>query len=140
MTGGRITLTPTSTTVNASVSEFWLLMNPGDIVSHETIRGAGRYLFNTATVPTGASDYGFSMEPGDLFCLAFESIEAMDKSIFGWVSLSYQHGVLSVVDSAFDADGGPMIVGGGSATPEPSSGLLLLVGGALLALRRRKML
>ena len=134
----RITLTPTSSTVNASVTELWLLMNPGDIVSYENIRGAGKYLFNTLTVPSGGSDYGFSMEHGDLVYLVFESIETTDKSIYGWVSLSYQYGVLSVVESAFDADGGPMIVGGGAFIPEPSSALLLLVGGAMLGLRRRR--
>ena len=54
---------------------------------------------------------------------------------YGWVELSGT----DVRASAWDLDGGPMIVGGGSAlTPEPSSALLLLVGGALLALKRRR--
>ena len=60
--------------------------------------------------------------------------------VYGWVEIGWgEYGNDPVVlSSAWDADGGPMIVGGGSAlTPEPSAALLLLVGGALLALRRR---
>ena len=138
ITGGRIALTPTASTVNASVTELWLLMGSGDIVSHETMRAADQYLFNTATSSFAESDYGVSMENGDLVYLVFESIESQDRSIYGWVSVSYHYGELSVVDSAFDADGGPMIVGGGAFIPEPSSGLLLLIGGALLAIRRKR--
>ena len=57
----------------------------------------------------------------------------------GWISISYNGDSLALTGSAFDADGGPMIVGGGSAlTPEPSAALLLFVGGTLLVLRRRR--
>ena len=59
--------------------------------------------------------------------------------VYGWIELSSDSdGKAFVVSSAFDADGGPMIVGGGLAVPEPTSGLLLLVGGSLLALRSRR--
>lgn len=57
----------------------------------------------------------------------------------GWTSISYNGDSLALTGSAFDADGGPMIVGGGAALiSESSAALLLLVGGALLALRRRR--
>ena len=83
-------------------------------------------------------------EPGRKF-LAFSLIDLQSEEIFGWIELKVDGnptgGDISILGSALDLDGGPMVVGGGAwdgATPEPMSGLLLLVGGALLAMRRRR--
>ena len=65
----------------------------------------------------------------------------LTTQIYGWAECSIQEfseqGPISikVLNSAFDADGGGMIVG---AVPEPTSELLLLLGIAGIALRRRK--
>ena len=61
--------------------------------------------------------------------------------VYGWVEYSVgRDGTLTYQHSAWDLDGGAMIVGGGSygPIPEPSGGLLVLIGFAALALRRNK--
>lgn len=73
---------------------------------------------------------------GDEFYLAV-MLDYGEESIYGWLQfLVSQQGQLSLVHSAIDLDGGPMVVGGGSATPEPSGALLLLLGLGALGLRR----
>lgn len=63
--------------------------------------------------------------------------------IYGWASLYVdESGVPTLLSSAIDLDGGPMIVGGGAWTggiPEPSGGMLFLLGVAALGLRRRRL-
>lgn len=60
------------------------------------------------------------------------------NSVYGWVGYHIdQEGQITVLSSAWDLDGGPMIVGGWSASPEPSGGLLLMLGAAMFALRRK---
>ena len=87
------------------------------------------------------SDYDIYSDPVYLaMCAKTIVSDEYSSYVYGWVEIGWgEYGNDPVVlSSAWDADGGPMIVGGGSAlTPEPSSALLLLVGGALLALRRR---
>ena len=58
---------------------------------------------------------------------------------YGWIHLQIgEDGGVSLLNSAIDLDGGPMIVGGGAySIPEPSGGLLFILGAAALGLRRR---
>ena len=62
--------------------------------------------------------------------------------IYGWIQLQMEEsGTISYLHSAYDLDGGPMVVGGGAytdATPEPSAGVLFLLGAAALGLRRKR--
>ena len=81
------------------------------------------------------ADYSIILKDGETEFLAFRH-ETADITTFGWLELGMgEDGLLRVLQSAWDIDGSPIIVG---AIPEPAAGLLLLVGGALLALRRRK--
>ncbi len=122
--------------INLASRTRWLLGEAGDIVSEAMFQGSGQYLFDPAE---NSNAFEMEMSILDTVLIAFEAGESPDELVYGWISVSYNGDSLALTGSAFDADGGPMIVGGGSAlTPEPSSVLLLLVGGALLALRRRR--
>ena len=132
--GARIELYPDG--INTASRTRWLLGEAGDIVSEAMFQGSGQYLFDPA-----GNGQAFEMEMSvlDTVLIAFEAGESPGELVYGWVAMSYNGDSLALIGSAFDADGGPMIVGGGSAlTPEPSSALLLLVGGALLALKRQQ--
>ncbi len=111
-------------------------MSYGDVIDAESMLGEGlTYFYHSEKGRSGVdSDYGVYPYPNVFLAMCTEVGGLEPYYAYGWVELSGT----DVVASAWDADGGPMIVGGGSAlTPEPSSALLLLVGGALLALRRR---
>ena len=91
------------------------------------------------------SGYPITMTGNSDFYLMFACTEMgdnghlRDDAVYGWVSFHIaEDGALSILESAYDADGGPMIVGGGSAIPEPSNALLLLAGCAALILKRRR--
>ena len=131
----------------------WSLVSEGDILDKAFFRGmeaplirktTAVYERNTQTSVSRASFYlGVQAETIDTAAVTDWSGNWNDPRIYtgeyvyGWVELAFDsENTLYVVTSAFDADGGPMIVGGGSATPEPSAVLLLLVGGAGLLLRR----
>ena len=84
----------------------------------------------------------FTVNTGEDFYLMFcvdTNYPNLDV-IYGWVQLRMEmDGTISYLHSAYDLDGGPMIVGGGAWTggiPEPSGGMLLLLGVAVLSLRR----
>ena len=132
--GAMIELYPDG--INTASRTRWLLGEPGDTVSGEMFQGAGSYLF----APGGSGEmFQKEMPLNDTMYAIFEAGESPEELVYGWIAISYNGESLALIGSAFDTDGGPMIVGGGSAlTPEPSSGLLLLVGGGLLALRRRR--
>ena len=74
-------------------------------------------------------------------CSDFQVHPVYCPIIYGWMALSIdKDGVLHLVSSAYDLEGGPMVVGGGAWTggiPEPSGGMLMLLGLAALGLRRR---
>lgn len=62
--------------------------------------------------------------------------EEYESPIYGWIELNLSDdGILAVGHSAWDLEGGAMLVGGG-AVPEPSGGLLLAIGMLTLLLRR----
>ena len=84
------------------------------------------------------ADYSIFLDEGESVYLAFghQPNNTTDPTTFGWVQLGLdENGRLTVISSAWDIDGDPVLIG---PIPESSSGLLLLVGGALLALRRRR--
>ena len=123
----------------------WVEAEAGDVASRETTRGLQRDAY---FVHSGIDDddffvNSFSVEADSDVYLMFTIItgglgEEYENPVYGWVELNLSDdGVLSVGHSAWDLDGGAMVVGGGSATPEPTSGVLLLFGVALLGLRRR---
>ena len=122
-------------------------MSYGDVVNAASMLGDDQtYFYQAEKGKAGMrSDYNISDYSNSYLAMCVETLTKEPYYAYGWVKLEWSESVWpggpEVVSSAWDADGGPMIVGGGSAlTPEPSSALLLLVGGALLALRRRKVL
>ncbi len=156
-TGSRITLSAHPDQTVLEFSGNWVVAAQGDVVDATTTRNLASY-FHHAYIDepsinsnTARSDYDIIERSNTQFYLMFavEDIayrvgsifgESKEREVFyGWVELEVDSaGNLSLLASAIDLAGGPMIVGGGSAIPEPASGLLLLVGGALLALRRRR--
>ncbi len=126
------------------VSVWVRQMSYGDIVNEESMLGQDKtYFYHSEKGKAGIqSDYDIYSDPVYLaMCAKTIVSDEYSSYVYGWVEIGWgEYGNDPVVlSSAWDADGGPMIVGGGSAlTPEPSSALLLLVGGALLALRRRR--
>lgn len=120
----------------------------GDIVSSATTRDLdGGYLYHACiddgghSAETSLTVFRYTTWTYVAFVCSDENWSSNDDPsyVYGWICLHVDDdGNISYVDSAFDLDGGPMIVGGGSAIPEPSGGLLFLLGGAALALRRRR--
>ncbi len=89
------------------------------------------------------SSSAFTVNAGEEFYLMFcvdTNYPNLDV-IYGWVQLRMEtNGTISYLHSAYDLDGGPMVVGGGVWTggiPEPSCGMLLLIGTAVLGLHRK---
>lgn len=132
--------------VNLLFVGTWMEAALNDIAGVSTIRNDASVLAYTVRedgdfwVEGGAP---ISVKSNSDFYLMFacngldEHLEVSD-TVYGWVGYHIdQRGQITVLSSAWDLDGGPMIVGGGSATPEPSGGLLLVLGAAALALRRK---
>lgn len=124
------------------MSTIWVRqMSEGDVVNAETMNSPGQYFYHTKEGVDGAScDY--SIEANELIYLAFSTLAWENDGygpdrymVYGWVAVDAGGGEVLVTGSAWDADGGAMIVGGG-AVPEPSSGVLCLIG--LLALMMRR--
>ena len=128
----------------------WLSAANGDIVSETATRHLDHYFYSQFMDDAGTGEsYAYSADlikvnSGETFYLMFcvdmdyPSLEV----IYGWVELYMNpDGTISYLHSAYDLDGGPMVVGGGAWTggiPEPSGGILLLLGVAALGLRRGK--
>ena len=113
-------------------------MSYGDVVNEANMLGQdSTYFYRSEKGEVGIhSDYDIPSASNVYLAMCTKTTVTADPYyVYGWVEICGTQ----VLASAWDADGGPMIVGGGSAlTPEPSSALLLLVGGALLALKRRR--
>ena len=121
----------------------------GDVVNAATtrFRSDGEYLYH-ARIDDGGYGGSATLPIGSESVWAYVAFVCSDEYgylggdpsyVYGWLLLGIDnYGNISLVESAYDRDGGPMIVGGGSAIPEPSGALLLLLGGALLTLRRRR--
>ena len=129
--------------VNAWFAGAWAEAYYGDVVYRESFCGEGPYFMRSDE--DDFSGYPITMTGNSDFYLMFACTEMgdnghlRDDAVYGWVSFHIaEDGALSILESAYDADGGPMIVGGGSAIPEPSNALLLLAGCAALILKRRR--
>ena len=112
-------------------------MDYGDVVNEASMLGPdSTYFYRSEKGEVGIhSNYTIPGDSNVYLAMCTKTVTTEPYYAYGWVEICGTE----VLASAWDADGGPMIVGGGSAlTPEPSSALLLLVGGALLALRRRR--
>ena len=127
----------------APVNTIWLLAAYGDILGKDTLP-----LFKGVEL----CDYGDCGVGGDLienpsnFYLAFVSENWNDYVArvenphvwYGWANCAVNaDGVLDVLASGINLDGGPVRIGGDSATPEPSACLLMVMGIAALGLRRK---
>ena len=121
-------------------------MSYGEIASYDSLIGQGGSYFYRSTkgTPDIQCDYDMIFGEDGTGYLGFAAIAYTESSgytdeylAYGWVQLALDP--LSnpvVVASAWDVDGGAMIVGGG-AVPEPTSGLLFLLGISVLVLKRR---
>ncbi|MBR4654483.1 MAG: PEP-CTERM sorting domain-containing protein [Kiritimatiellae bacterium] len=126
------------------VSQNWIRANDGDIVRYDTTRDLGSERYLTA-YGIDNNDYigptEIIVQPDSSMYLAFVYQATASMDIYGWVELTVDsNGNLRVANSAYDLEGGPMVVGGGAWNgniPEPSGGILLLIGVAVLGLRRR---
>lgn len=126
----------------------WVSATTGDLVDASTVRKIDSYFVHAYIDDRQYSSADLNVEAESDFYLSFVTAEDMDlvpddqmTCYYGWVGFNIdKNGVISVIGSAWDLDGGPMIVGGGAAgpTPEPSGGVLVVFGAALLALRRRR--
>ena len=117
----------------------------GNVVSESTIRHRQMddYL-NHSWIDDGTvgGTHELYVNKDDDFYLMFVVCDGISgpglNYVYGWVNIGVEaNGNLTLLGSAVDLAGGPMIVGGGGAIPEPSSGLLLLLGWAALGLRRK---
>ena len=119
----------------------WISATVGEIVDAQTFSSLKTYFYKDDGLAKEAPIV--AKATGEDVYLAFqtwlweEDYSSVEREVYGWVQLYVQGESISVVASAIDLDGGPMIVGGGSATPEPSCALLLLIGVGVLGLRRR---
>lgn len=121
-------------------------MNLGDVVNHETMNSQGlEYFYHGTEGLSGAeSDYSIILQDDKPVYLGFSTEVGLWRGethesyfVYGWVGIKDGGAGPLVVGSAWDADGGAMIVGA-AAIPEPSSSVLLLLGCAGLLLGRRR--
>lgn len=121
----------------------WIEAEPGDIASYETTRRLqpDAYFVHSSIDDDDFFSNSFSVEANSAVYLMFTIItgglgEEYESPIYGWIELNLSDdGILAVGHSAWDLEGGAMLVGGG-AVPEPSGGLLLAIGMLTLLLRR----
>lgn len=114
----------------------FVLANPGDEISESYIKSRGKYFawaqYNNPDVFT---DYQIMLERDKTVYLGFSAYEAVDDWLrYGWIEIGLNdRGTLEVLSSAWDIDGGPVVVG---MIPEPSQILMYLLGIAAFALKR----
>ena len=126
-------------------STIWVKqMSEGTTINEESMARTSEGYFYQSTMYDShiESDYSIDISDSRSIYLAFKVIAYDDQSnpfpVYGWVEVSapMPGSEPKILPSAWDTDGGAMIVGAG-AVPEPTSGLLLLLGVAGLALRRK---
>ena len=137
----------TGESANLLFSGNWTSATENTIIDESTTRHLENYFYHQfiddPPYEGGTfSSSSFKVAAEEIFYLAF----CMDidypnlEVIYGWVQLRMEDdGTISYMHSAYDLDGGPMVVGSGAWTggiPEPSGGMLLLLGVAVLGLRR----
>lgn len=121
-------------------------MNAGDVVSELSIRNQHSYFYHIF-VDEFNRDQNYVKQDvvtdGHPFYLAFVSTSVdyisltYPNPVYGWVQLQVSpDGTVSLLKSAFDLDGGAIIVDGGAAIPEPSSVVLMILGIALVGILR----
>ncbi len=124
----------------------WVRANPGDVAMESTTRHLSEYFMhcytdneNPATSATSLTVTG-EQDVYLMFTAASfggEDLEERSPYYYGWVQLRVTPDDVSLVHSAINLDGDPIVVGVWDV-PEPSSFLLLAAGGMLLSLRRRR--
>ena len=122
-------------------------INDHAIADESTTRHLSEYIIHqfidAPAYEDSFSTSSFVVTAGDEFYLMFcvDTDYPNLEVIYGWVQLRMEDdGTISYLHSAYDLDGGPMVVGGGvweGGIPEPSGGILFLLGLAALGLRRR---
>ena len=126
----------------AGGSTIWVKeMSVGDIVNSMTMAATseGFFYHTDMYIDEMHSDYSIDTTGRDSVYLAFLTIAYDDNlvpyDIFGWVEIGVSGLEPVVRGSAWDVDGGAMIVGAGAA-PEPTSAMLILLGLTLLVIAR----
>ena len=133
-----------------ATAQNWFLTNNGDVINDIStrFRGEGEYLLRHEMGDGANIDNGCFLLENDasvylsFICSDIPNGVSQPPFVYGWVELEIDgQGNVVIRSSAYDLDGGPMVVGGGAWTgniPEPSGGILLLIGAAVLGLRRVK--
>ena len=119
----------------------WVKADVGDVVNREYIENARIYFFRTVIYGYDGFDTLYiDADFGEPLYLAWAGATQSDpyNATFGWMALTLDDaGRLKILNSAWDVDGDPIVVGE-LPIPEPSGALLLLLGGALLMARRKR--
>ncbi len=150
----RIVLSAEETSV-LEYGDNWVRMNEGDLVD-ATIQDADTFFLHGIADPvSGAYDVHSDYTIEGMFASSFQfylgfatsvCIEKFDESgmfdqhiYYGWAQFEWKNGVLSLVNSAINLEGGGIYAGTDRTTPvpEPSTAMLALAGLALLIKRRR---
>ena len=140
--GSRFSVEHLGHAVNAA--ENLVVANKGDLIDESTTRhlpSDAYFLHAYIDDQEYGGTHQLQIEPDSDFYIMFASSDegcmTTPRYMYGWVNIGVDSfGNLSLLGSAIDLDGGPMVVGGGSAIPEPSGTLLILLGGAVLVMRR----
>ena len=126
----------------------WVLANPGDVAMESTTRHLSEYFMHCYTdnenPATSATSFTVMGEQ-DVYLMftaaswGTDDFYHLERSpyYYGWVQLRVTPDDVSLIHSAINLDGDPIVVGVWDV-PEPSSLLLLVAGGVLLSLRRRR--
>ena len=126
----------------------WVLANPGDVAMESTTRHLSEYFMHCYTdnenPATSATSFTVMGEQ-DVYLMftaaswGTDDFYHLERSpyYYGWVQLRVTPDDVSLIHSAINLDGDPIVVGTGNV-PEPSSFLLLAVGGVILALKRAR--
>ena len=120
----------------------WVQANPGDVAMESTTRHLPEYFMHCWADDNdpmcSATPLTVRGEKDVYLMFATQVVnEYPNYYNYGWVQLRVTPDDVSLVHSAINLDGDPIVVGVWDV-PEPSSLLLLAAGGMLLSLRRRR--